>query len=282
MKRKKLVIASTNPELYTTRRLLEEAKKTKLKVEWINPYQSTLPQKTGPADFFFHRSTGTNYDDFDLLFAEAQAIEGARILNPLPVLRRLRSKDQQWLFMLQHELPHIPTFAIRGRMHEQNWSDIQKWKCNEQYILKMTRGNQGIGVNLINGKQSLSSILETFAAMRDQRFILQPFVAHKKEWRILTRGEEILASIEKTISERDFRGNAKRAQTKVIKRIPHNLRELALQAARLAGVDYAGIDILEDEEGVLRLLEINPIPGFEAVEELTGLNIAGELLHIIL
>ena len=147
----------------------------------------------------------------------------------------------------------------------------------------MVRGNQGIGVNYIEGLKSLKSLLETFYAIKDQRFIIQPFIEHFKEWRLFIIKGEVIATVEKAITTQDdFRGNSKRSSGKLIKKLPPALEELALESFNNSHLDYAGIDILESSKGEYLILEINAIPGFKQVEELSKINIAKELISTIL
>ena len=282
MIKKDFIVASRNQNLYTTKRLLEEGARLGLKSQWINPYQFTLSLMNAPKNekgLYFHRSTGTNYDDFDLIVSEAHAQAGYQVTNPVAFIKDLRAKDLQWLFMQKHSLASIDTLLYRGTLSDQTSDQLKKWtKKDDRLILKMVRGNQGIGVNLIQGLPSLLSILETFQAMNDQRFIIQPFIKHKKEWRMFMQKDRVLVAMEKKLSSDDFRGNAKRSTPKILKKCPLELEELAVKASLLSGLDYAGIDILVDEKGVYRLLEINPVAGFEHAEELSGKNIARELI----
>lgn len=281
MLKKTVIISSLNPNLYTTKRLLEEATKLKHSTFYINPYQSSLPTKEKVTEgLYFHRTTGTNYDDFDLVVTKHHKNMGMKVTNPLEVIPTFRAKDLQWLFFNEYKLPAIPTHLYRGEMTEKIESDLAKLGGREQkFILKMSRGNQGIGVNFLESKKSLQSVLETFHAMKDQRFIIQPFIAHKKEWRIFILKGAILACIEKTLARDDFRGNAKRSESgKMLKKIPAELELVALKAFEASGLDYAGIDLLLSDQGKIMLLEINPVPGFEQAEKLSGLNIARELM----
>ena len=280
MKHHNIIIASQNPNLYTTQRLMTEAKKLKHSPIWINPYTSILPTKLKKkAGLYFHRTTGITYDDFDLVVARFHELSGMTVTNSLCSLRNFRSKDQQALFFLENQFPTIPTLHYRGEITDNLRSEINKLSPkNHHYILKMVRGNQGIGVNFIQGEQSLYSFLETFHAMKDQRFLIQPHVPHKKEWRFFVIKEMIIACIEKNLDKSDFRGNAKRSQGKFLKKIPPHLASLVLEVFQKSQLDYAGIDVLECPQKGPLLLEVNPIPGFEQAEKLSGKNIARELL----
>lgn len=279
---KNIIIASTSSKLYTTQRLMKEAFRLKRSPIWINPYIVTLPVKKKPMQgLYLHRSTGTNYDDFDLIVTNFHEICGLKVSNPLPAIKNFRTKDQQSLFFLEHSLPSIASLLYRGDKTEALETAIDKIariNKSERFILKMSRGNQGIGVNIIEGKQSLYSLLETFHAMKDQRFLVQPHMAHKKEWRFFITRAGILACIERSLNSADFRGNSKRSNGKILKKIPLELQDLAENAFSKSGLDYAGVDILESISGEYLILEVNAIPGFEQAEELSGKNIARELL----
>ena len=141
----------------------------------------------------------------------------------------------------------------------------------------MVRGNQGIGVNLVNGLQSLKSILETFNALRDQKFIIQPYIKHTREWRVFIIKNEIIGIIERKLSADDFRGNSKRSTGKIIKKISTEMQDEIIRGATLSGLDYCGVDIIDNGSNFY-FLEFNPVPGFEQMEKLSGLNIARELI----
>ena len=279
---KKLIIASEKNTLYTTKRLLEEAIKLKYSTTWINPYEHLLQnsKKINQPGIYLFRTTGVRYDDFDLSCAQHYSLHHFRVSNSLQALSLFRSKDMQSLFFKEHKINSIPTLMYRGTFSPSLEESLQKISPTENYILKMNRGNQGIGVNLIKGLQSLKSILETFHAMKDQRFTIQPYLLHKKEFRIFIIKNEIHGIIERTITKDDFRGNAKRSSGKLIKKIPLSLREQIEHAFTKSRLDYCGIDLIVDEvdKDNFKFLEINPVPGFEQIEKLAGTNIAKELI----
>jgi ribosomal protein S6--L-glutamate ligase len=55
---------------------------------------------------------------------------------------------------------------------------------------------------------------------------------------------------------------------------------LAVKAALAVGLRMAGVDIIQAKRGPL-LLEINACPGFEALEAVSGINVAGKLLDLL-
>jgi glutathione synthase/RimK-type ligase-like ATP-grasp enzyme len=53
-----------------------------------------------------------------------------------------------------------------------------------------------------------------------------------------------------------------------------DMNVLAVRAARLIGLDYAGVDILPAENGKNYVVEINSIPGWRGLQKTTDLKIA--------
>jgi ribosomal protein S6--L-glutamate ligase len=278
-----IIVASESPELYTTKRLLTEANKLKYPNRWLNPYQylistNAVPSvKAGPSGLYFHRTTGIRYDDFDLIVSRHHRDLGLKITNPLDSLKSFRSKDSQMLFFAQNKLSSIESISYRGELNENHWESISALSPNQKFIIKMVRGNQGIGVNLVNGLQSLKSLLETFHAIKDQKFIIQPFIEHTREWRVFILKQEIIGIVERRPTSEDFRGNSKRSMGKSIKKISAEIQNEALRGVSLSGMDYCGVAIIDDGKDFY-FLEFNPVPGFEQMEKLTGLNIARELI----
>jgi ribosomal protein S6--L-glutamate ligase len=277
---KNIIIASESSSLYSTRRLLEEGSKLKYSTIWINPYETPISNldKIALNGLYMLRTTGIRYDDYDLACAKNYSLYNYKIINPLDPAKLFRSKELQSIFFKEHQLESIPTVMYRGALTDEIWDMLQKLSPTSQFILKMNRGNQGIGVNLINGLQSLRSFLETFHAMKDQRFLIQPYLPHQKELRIFMIKNEVHAIIEKSISSDDFRGNAKRSTGKLIQKIPNNILDEIERAYKLSQLNYCGIDLIWGADNTFSFLEINPVPGFEQIELLSKKNIAGEII----
>src|SRR5947208_1060660 len=54
-------------------------------------------------------------------------------------------------------------------------------------------------------------------------------------------------------------------------------RAAAVRAAQVIGLDVAGVDLLESNDGP-KVVELNSSPGFEGLERATGLDIAAEII----
>jgi RimK family alpha-L-glutamate ligase len=52
---------------------------------------------------------------------------------------------------------------------------------------------------------------------------------------------------------------------------------LAVRAAAAVGADYAGVDLIEDEDGRFQLLEVNSMPAWKGLTQATGIDVAAAL-----
>ena len=93
-------------------------------------------------------------------------------------------------------------------------------------------------------------------------------------------GGKVIAAMQRTAKEGEFRSNLHMGGTaKVIKLKPEE-RALAVKAAKVMGLDLAGVDIVRSGHGPL-VLEVNSSPGLEGIEAATGKDVAGAIIDFI-
>jgi len=63
--------------------------------------------------------------------------------------------------------------------------------------------------------------------------------------------------------------------------ISEELESLAIKAAQVTKTEIAGVDLIEGKNGYL-VLEVNSIPGFTALQEVSTVNIAEEIINFFL
>jgi glutathione synthase/RimK-type ligase-like ATP-grasp enzyme len=58
----------------------------------------------------------------------------------------------------------------------------------------------------------------------------------------------------------------------------HPAGQVAAAALRACGLDFGGVDMIEDHEGTVRVLEVDAWAGFTGITEVTGADVAGAIL----
>ncbi|OFZ52370.1 MAG: hypothetical protein A2381_10485 [Bdellovibrionales bacterium RIFOXYB1_FULL_37_110] len=288
---KNFILLSEHSDIQSSKRLLETAMSLGLDTKVINPYECLLDLTSSTSKnlsdtLVLHRVTGIKHENYDLNFSGMLQANGAKIVNNLNAFEKLRDKEQQAVFFRQHQIAVIPAFGLRKRLGPTELDKIIEKlspyhvdpKTPPAYIIKTTRGNQGVGTNLIIGVKSLKSILETLWAIRDQKFLIQPFLKEAYEYRILATSKGILGAIQRTPDQNDFRANAHHGTACKLKNLPAGLIEFAQNAFFKSGANYAALDLFLWQDQFM-VVEINLVPGFRQMEAITGNNVAMEIIQ---
>jgi len=111
-------------------------------------------------------------------------------------------------------------------------------------------------------------------------FYVQRAVNHDgRDVRVFVVGGRTLGAIERRTSDGGWRTNVSRGGSARPFDLPPAWEQLALRAAAAIGADYAGIDLLPSREGPVFVLEVNGIPGWQGLQQATGLDVAGALVE---
>ena len=115
--------------------------------------------------------------------------------------------------------------------------------------------------------------------------LLQRFLPTGEDYRVIVLGSGALAAMRRRAGPGEFRSNLHRAGTaervedaEVLAR----LEKLALAATAALDLDFAGVDLMLDEQGAPVILEVNPVPSLEGVERVSGIDIAGKIVDFAL
>lgn len=148
-------------------------------------------------------------------------------------------------------------------------------------VIKLTEGAQGVGVVLTETRPAAESVIEAFRGL-DAHFLVQEFIkeAGGSDIRCFVIGDKVVAAMRRQAKEGDFRSNLHRGGSAEIIRITPEERSTAARAAKIIGLNVAGVDILRSNHGPV-VMEVNSSPGLEGIEGATGRDIAGMIIEFI-
>ncbi len=148
-------------------------------------------------------------------------------------------------------------------------------------IVKIMQSTHGDGVVLAETNKAAESLINAFRGLNAD-FLVQEFIkeAGGSDIRCFVVGDKVIASMQRVAKEGEYRSNIHRGgQANKVKLHPEE-RQLAVKAARVMGLDVAGVDIIRSAHGPL-VLEVNSSPGLKGIESCTGLDVAGEIIEYI-
>jgi ribosomal protein S6--L-glutamate ligase len=111
---------------------------------------------------------------------------------------------------------------------------------------------------------------------REMRPLVQEYIeeSHGKDIRALVVGGEVVACMRRRANGDEFRSNFHLGGSVEKVEIEKNFEKIAIKAAKILGLEIAGVDLLESDRGAL-VLEVNSSPGLEGIEKASQINVAG-------
>ena len=141
-------------------------------------------------------------------------------------------------------------------------------------IIKLIQGTQGVGVMMATTMAEVQGMLEALWTL-GQEILLQELVAESRgrDVRALVVGDRVVAAMRRQARTGEFRSNLHRGGEGKALSLGRDYAEAAVKAARVIGLEVAGVDMLEARSGP-RIMEVNSSPGFEGLEAATGKDVA--------
>jgi len=148
-------------------------------------------------------------------------------------------------------------------------------------VIKLLEGTQGIGVVLAETKKAAESVIEAFMGLK-AHIMVQEYIkeAGGADIRCFVIGDKVVATMMRQALPGEFRSNLHRGGSASLVRITPGERATAVKAAKILGLNVAGVDLLRSERGPL-VMEVNSSPGLEGIEKACGKDIAGMIVEFI-
>jgi ribosomal protein S6--L-glutamate ligase len=203
---------------------------------------------------------------------------GVYCLNESQAISRSRDKLRSMQLMAREGIG----LPITGFAHSPDDSqDLMGLIGEPPFIIKLLEGTQGKGVVLTETKKAAESVIDAFRNL-DAYFLVQEFIAEAggSDIRCFVVGDKVVASMMRVAKEGEFRSNLHRGGKAMMVKITPDERLTAVRAAKIMGLNVAGVDIIRAKHGPL-VLEVNSSPGLEGIEKSTTKDIAGQIIEFI-
>jgi RimK family alpha-L-glutamate ligase len=146
-------------------------------------------------------------------------------------------------------------------------------------IVKPLFGSMGLGMVRVSDEEMAYRVFRTIERIRGVYYLQRAIDHAGLDTRAFVIGGRVVGAIERR--SRGWRTNLARGGKASRVMLSPEAGALALRAAAAVGADYAGVDLLTGRDGRTYVLEVNGIPGWRGLQEVTGLDIAGELLDYL-
>lgn len=285
---RRVVILSRNAKLYSTRRLVAATRELGYPVEVVDTLGcSIVVESAHPTVVYKGRALadvevvvpriGASITSYGLAVVNQFESMDVPVLASAQAIGNSRDKLRSLQLLARHGI------AVPRTVMARQGADIEglvERVGGLPVIVKLTRGTQGIGVMIAHSQAEIGSILGTMWDL-GQEIILQEFIAESqgRDVRVLVVGGQAVGAMRRVGKRGEFRSNLHRGGAgEPLTSLPDSYRQTAVSAARVVGLEVAGVDLLESDTGP-KVMEINSSPGFEGLEEATGVDVAGLIMR---
>ena len=285
----KIGILSRNKTLYSTNRLVEAAIEKGHEVRIIDPLRCYMNITSHKPSIHFKGEPLQGYDAIiprigaSITFYGTAVVRqfemmGIYCLNESVAISRSRDKLRSMQLLARKGIGLPITGFSHSTVYTQDLIDLVG---GAPLVIKLLEGTQGIGVVLAETNNAAVSVIEAFRGLK-QNILVQEFIkeANSQDIRCFVVGGKVVAAMIRTGVEGDFRSNIHRGGKAEKVSITPEERSTAVRAAKIMGLNVAGVDILRSNHGPV-VMEVNSSPGLQGIETASNKNIGGIVIEFI-
>ncbi len=196
---------------------------------------------------------------------------GVRVWNDARTIERCVDKSTATFLFQKAGLPVPETRVAEGIAAARTYAK----EMGHTLVSKPLFGSQGNGIMRVDAPDALPAPEQVGDVYYLQRYLRAPDDVRFEDWRVFVSRGRILAAMSRV--GRTWITNVHQGAEPVLIETDDHMSELALEAAKAIGADYAGVDLIADNAGHLMVLEINSNPAWKGLQSVTDVNIAWTL-----
>lgn len=286
----KIGLLASNEELYSNQRILEAGQERGHDMIFLNIKQCYI--KLDVSEPEMHYRGGKLLNDLDAVITRirpgsvfygttlTRQFENMGIFtaNSSTAISQARDKLFSLQLMLKSGIGIPATGFANSPIDTQ---DLIEMVGGAPLIVKLLEGSHGRGFVLAETQEAAESVINAFKTL-PENLLVQKFIkeAQGKDIRCLVINGKVVASIQRTAAPGEFRTHINLGGSATVIKVTRQERALAIKAAKVLGLNIAGVDIIRSESGPL-LLDVNASPELETIESVTGKDIAGLIIASI-
>jgi ribosomal protein S6--L-glutamate ligase len=285
----KIAVLSRNPNLYSTKRLIEAGEKRKHEMLVIDHTKcDILIEKKAPKVFY----KGKPLEGIDAIIPRIGAsvtFYGTAVVRQFEMMGVFSTVESQALVRSRDKLRSLQVLSRAGlgmpktafTNNSKSVEEIIKKVGGAPCIIKLLEGTQGVGVVLAETKSAAESVLEAFHGLK-ARVIVQEFIAESNgaDLRVFVVDGNVIGAMKRQGKEGEFRSNLHRGGSAALVELSEDEENAALKAAKSLKLGICGVDMLQSNSGPM-IMEVNSSPGLEGIEAATNKDIAKSIIRFI-
>jgi ribosomal protein S6--L-glutamate ligase len=285
----KIAILSRRSQLYSTRRLVEEAKQRGHTVRVVDTLRCYMNITSHNPSIHYKGEDLSGFDAVIPRIGASVTFYGTAVLRQFETMGVFAANESVAITRSRDKLRSIQVLSRRGiglpitgfAHSPDDIGDLIKMVGGAPLVIKLLEGTQGIGVVLAETQQAAESVIEAFLGVKAY-IMVQEYIREAKgaDIRCFVIDGKVVAAMKRQAKPGEFRSNLHRGGKASLIDITAEERSMAVRAAKILGLNVAGVDLLRSEREPL-VMEVNSSPGLKGIEGVTGKNIAGMIIDFV-
>ena len=285
----KIAILSRNRKLYSTNSLVESIQERGHEVEVIDYLKCHMNITSHNPRIYLGDKDLIGFDAIIPRIGASHTFFGTAVVRQFEMMNVYALNESVAITRSRDKLRSLQLLARKGIglpvtsfAHDPRASGHLIKICGgAPLVIKLLEGTQGVGVVLAETNGAAESVIEAFRGL-NANILAQEFIkeAGGADIRCFVVGEKVVAAIKRQGKEGEFRSNLHRGGSATVIKITPEERSTAVRAAKVMGLNVAGVDLLRANHGPV-VMEVNSSPGLEGIETATGKDVAGMIVEFI-
>ncbi len=201
---------------------------------------------------------------------------GINIINKPSSMLLARDKFKSLIKLRKHGIP-VPETAIVEDPFEamrltQEWGEV---------VIKPVVGSLGLGSVKASDPDIVFRIAKSILSVNQPVYIQKYVKKPDRDIRSFVVGDKVIGTVYR-ISQGSWKTNVAQGAITQVLAPSEEIIEMSIKATQILGLDYSGIDIVEDMDGGYKILEVNGAPLWKGFMTATSINPAKYIVeHII-
>lgn len=286
-----LILSKRNEDEYENRRLVESLSNLGISASIYSPdkFDVIVGEGTGHGIKYAGKNfempklvlprTGSGTTDFMTALLRQFEEENITCINSSLSVEIAKDKMRAHQLLASNGLPIPNTMLVRFPVEVDIVDNMIGWPC----VVKVISGSYGEGIYLCENRTAFVKMMGFINDLNSPKILLvQEYVDSKpgEDLRVFVVGGKVIGAMKRHAPNGDFRANISAGGYGEPFELTSEIDYLAREAARICGLQIAGIDLLFDKDGY-KICEANSAPGFEGFEKYCGVDVAEHIAEYI-
>jgi RimK family alpha-L-glutamate ligase len=199
---------------------------------------------------------------------------GVRVVNSPRAIER--SVDKFYTSTLLHDAGLLVPETIVCERVEDAMAAV---RTMGDVVIKPIFGSLGHGMVRVSDPETALRVARALDQIKSVFYVQRAIDHGGRDLRVFVVGGRVLAAIERRAPHGEWRTNVAIGGSATAVEVSPEIERVAIAAASAVGADYAGVDVLPARDGSMYVLEVNGIPGWQGLQQATGIDVAAAIVE---